>query len=98
MSTIHDLYHDNLCLADRLYNKNSELYKLQMKLTGLVDDFTKNLNEEQKKGFLKIDDMATKVSSMLQFDSFQVGLKFGVRLMNEIFQEEVPEWATFPLR
>ncbi len=98
MSTISDLYYDNLCLADRLYNKSSELYKSQMKLTDMVEDFIKTLNEEQKKAFLSIDESRTKITSELECDNFIIGFKLGIRMMHEVFQDDVPECATFPLR
>ena len=90
MSTISDLYYDNLCLADRLYNKNSELYKSQMKLTDMVEDFIKTLNEEQKKAFLSIDESRTKITSDLECDNFIIGFKLGIRMMHEVFQDDVP--------
>lgn len=97
MSTIHDLYHDNLCLADRIFNKNSEVYKLQMKLTSMSDELSEKLNEEEKKKLIKIDDTHTRITSMLECDAFAIGLKVGIRLMHEVFQDDVPDCATFPL-
>ena len=98
MSTISDLYYDNLCLSNRIYNKNSDLYKTQMKLTDMVEEFSNKLSSEDKKIFIEIIDMYTKTSSLLEHDAYTIGLKFGIRLMHEVFQDDTPESATFPLR
>lgn len=98
MSTIYDLYYDNLCLADRIFNKKSEEYKLQIQLTDMIEKFSEKLNLEDKKEFNEIIDMHTRTTSMLEYDAFTIGLKFGIRLMHEVFQDDTPESATFPLR
>ncbi len=98
MSTISDLYYDNLCLSNRIYNKNSDLYKTQMKLTDMVEEFSKKLSSEDKKIYNEIIDTYNKTSSLLEHDAFTIGLRFGIKLMHEVFQDDVPDCATFPLR
>ena len=98
MSTISDLYYDNLCLSNRIYNKNSELYKTQMKLTDMVEEFSKKLSSEDKKEFNEIIDMHTKTNSMLEYYVFRIALRHGILFMHEIFQDDFPDCATFPLR
>ena len=98
MSTISDLYYDNLCLSNRIYNKNSELYKTQMKLTDMVEEFSKKLSSEDKKIFNEIIDMYTKINSLQEFDAFRIAIRHAIRFMCEIFEDDVPECATFPLR
>lgn len=99
MSTIYDLYYDNLCLADRIFNKKSEHYKIQMELSDMVERFAGKLNNtEDRKEFRKIDELHTRITSELEYDAFTIGLKFGIRLMHEVFQDDVPESITFPLR
>lgn len=98
MSTISDLYYDNLCLADRIFNKKNDHYKVQMELSDMVENFSEKLNAEDRKEFRKIDELHTRVTSELEFDAFTIGLKLGIRLMHEVFQDDVPDCATFPLR
>ena len=98
MSTIYDLYYDNLCLADRIFNKKSDHYKIQMELSDMIEKFSEKLNTEDRKEFRKIDELHTRITSELEYDAFTIGLKFGIRLMHEVFQNDVPDCATFPLR
>ena len=51
-----------------------------------------------KKAFLSIDESRTKITSELECDNFIIGFKLGIRMMHEVFQDDVPECATFPLR
>lgn len=69
-----------------------------MMFTNKVEDFSKKLNSEDKKEFNEIIDMHTRISSMLEYDIFRIALRHGILFMHEIFQDDIPDCATFPLR
>lgn len=85
MGIINEMYNGDIFIAQERPN-NQEYNDLTKKCVELEDEFLKDLSEEQKEMYEKVNNIRNEYANMEMEQHFVTGFKMGAKLEREIFE------------
>ncbi len=84
MGVIKDFYFSDIKPSERYVKRESEYYKLSVKLSDDIDEFMGLLSDKENQLFEKIIDSIYYINSISEEECFTNGFCIGVKMMVEV--------------
>ena len=88
MKLLEDIYFGNLAPNEIKIEKGSEMDIQLKRIIQIEEDFVLLLSQEGRELFEKLKLVQSKMNSLFECKAFETGVKFGVKLMTEVFTEK----------
>ncbi len=85
MKILEELYYGNIRADGKVYDQNSPYVQLVQLRENNRKELLLTLNENEKVIFQKFNDAQAEIDGITQYQKFTYGLRFGVMLMSETF-------------
>jgi len=87
-SILEDLYYGNIGFDAGHYGQDSHFVKAARKKHDSLEKLMAALNDSEKELFEQYCDAQGDMEGITRYDTYTASLKFGIRLMVEVFKEK----------
>lgn len=82
--TLKSLWHGELSPHDRFIKEDSEYHRLSKRQDELIEQLIRELSEDGRKCFEKIDNLNGEMQSIVEEETFITGFQLGARIMLDV--------------